>query len=77
MSAVKKQRIDLRLTDDDKSMIEEAAAISNQSVSQFMLNSASQRAAEVIEQHRRMILTEESPTRVMDALSNPPSPVKS
>lgn len=58
MSAVKKQRIDLRLTDDDKSMIEEAAAISNQSVSQFMLNSASQRAAEVIEQHRRMILTE-------------------
>ncbi|MCV5579844.1 type II toxin-antitoxin system antitoxin AtaR, partial [Escherichia coli] len=28
MSAVKKQRIDLRLTDDDKSMIEEAAAIS-------------------------------------------------
>ena len=29
MSAVKKQRIDLRLTDDDKSMIEEAAAISN------------------------------------------------
>ncbi|MCV5791291.1 type II toxin-antitoxin system antitoxin AtaR, partial [Klebsiella pneumoniae] len=65
MSAVKKQRIDLRLTDDDKSMIEEAAAISNQSVSQFMLNSASQRAAEVIEQHRRVILNEESWTRVM------------
>ena len=74
MSAVKKQRIDLRLTDDDKSMIEEAAAISNQSVSQFMLNSASQRAAEVIEQHRRVILNEESWTRVRDALSNPPSP---
>ena len=74
MSAVKKQRIDLRLTDDDKSLIEEAAAISNQSVSQFMLNSASQRAAEVIEQHRRVILNEESWTRVMDALSNPPLP---
>ncbi len=74
MSAVKKQRIDLRLTDDDKSMIEEAAAISNQSVSQFMLNSASQRAAEVIEQHRRVILNEESWTRVMDARSKPPSP---
>ncbi|ELN1351910.1 DUF1778 domain-containing protein, partial [Escherichia coli] len=26
MSALKKQRIDLRLTDDDKSIIEEAAA---------------------------------------------------
>lgn len=77
MSAVKKQRIDLRLTDDDKSMIEEAAAISNQSVSQFMLNSASQRAAEVIEQHRRVILNEESWTRVMDALSNHRHQVKS
>ena len=29
MSALKKQRIDLRLTDDDKSIIEEAAAMSN------------------------------------------------
>ncbi len=69
-----KSSVSIALTDDDKSMIEEAAAISNQSVSQFMLNSASQRAAEVIEQHRRVILNEESWTRVMDALSNPPSP---
>ncbi|MEH5096264.1 DUF1778 domain-containing protein, partial [Escherichia coli] len=35
MSALKKQRIDLRLTDDDKSIIEEAAAMSNQSITQF------------------------------------------
>ncbi len=31
MSALKKQRIDLRLNEDDKHMIEEAAAITNQS----------------------------------------------
>lgn len=74
MPALKKQRIDLRLTDDDKSMIEEAAAITNQSVTQFMLNSASERAAEVIEQHRRVILNEESWAKVMNALSNPPAP---
>jgi hypothetical protein len=36
MSALKKQRIDLRLTEDDKNMIEEAAAMTNQSISQFM-----------------------------------------
>ncbi len=75
MPALKKQRIDLRLTDNDKTMIEEAAAITNQSVSQFMLNSASERAAEVIEQHRRVILDETSWTRVMDALSAPAAPV--
>lgn len=72
MPALKKQRIDLRLSDDDKSAIEEAAAISNQTITQFMVASASQRAAQVIEQHRRLILNEESWTRVMDAISNPP-----
>ncbi|WP_312268483.1 DUF1778 domain-containing protein [Pseudescherichia sp.] len=74
MTALKKQRIDLRLTDDDKSIIEEAAALTNQSVTQFMLTSASERAAEVIEQHRRVILNDESWTRVMEALANPPPP---
>lgn len=60
MSALKKQRIDLRLTDDDKSIIEEAAAMSNQSITQFMVSSASERAVKVIEQHRRLVLSEES-----------------
>ena len=74
MPALKKQRIDLRLSDDDKSMIEEAAAITNQSVTQFMLNSASERAAAVIEEHRRIVLNEDSWKSVMDALDTPPEP---
>lgn len=74
MSALKKQRIDLRLTDDDKSMIEEAAAMSNQTITQFMVASASERAAEIIEQHRRLLLNKESWNLVMDAISNPPAP---
>ncbi|WMY76606.1 DUF1778 domain-containing protein [Buttiauxella selenatireducens] len=74
MSALKKQRIDLRLTDDDKNMIEEAAAMSNQTITQFMVTSASERAAEVIDQHRRLVLNEESWNQVMDAISNPPAP---
>ncbi|MCL1415424.1 DUF1778 domain-containing protein, partial [Escherichia coli] len=65
MSALKKQRIDLRLTDDDKSIIEEAAAMSNQSITQFMVSSASERAVKVIEQHRRLVLNEESWNLVM------------
>jgi len=74
MPALKKQRIDLRLTDEDKDLIEEAAAMTNQTITQFMVNSASERAAEVIEQHRRLILNEDSWKRVMDALDNPPEP---
>ncbi|WES68748.1 DUF1778 domain-containing protein [Superficieibacter sp. BNK-5] len=74
MPVLKKQRIDLRLSDDDKGMIEEAAVLTNQTITQFMLRSASERAAQVIEQHRRMVLNDESWARVMDALSNPPEP---
>ena len=74
MTALKKQRIDLRLTDDDKNMIEEAAAMTNQTITQFMVSSASKRAAEVIEQHRRLVLNEASWDRVIDAISNPPAP---
>ena len=74
MSALKKQRIDLRLNEDDKHMIEEAAAMTNQSISQFMVSTASERAAEVIDQHRRLFLNEESWNLVMDAITNPPVP---
>ena len=74
MSALKKQRIDLRLNEDDKHMIEEAAAMTNQSISQFMVSTASARAAEVIDQHRRLLLNEESWNLVMDAITNPPAP---
>lgn len=73
MSALKKQRIDLRLNEDDKHMIEEAAAMTNQSISQFMVSTASERAAEVIDQHRRLLLNEESWNLVMDAIINPPA----
>lgn len=75
MPAQKNQRIDLRLSMEDKNMIEEAAAMTNQTVTQFMLNSASERAAEIIEQHRRIVLNDASWEQVMDAISNPPMPV--
>ncbi|WP_026036953.1 DUF1778 domain-containing protein [Salmonella enterica] len=66
--------MDLRLNEDDKHMIEEAAAMTNQSISQFMVSTASERAAEVIDQHRRLLLNEESWNLVMDAITNPPAP---
>ena len=72
--STEKQRIDLRLNEDDKHMIEEAAAMTNQSISQFMVSTASERAAEVIDQHRRLLLNEESWNLVMDAIINPPAP---
>lgn len=74
MPSLKKQRIDQRLNEDDKHMIEEAAAMTNQSISQFMVSTASECAAEVIDQHRRLLLNEKSWNLVMDAITNPPVP---
>ncbi|WP_116995094.1 type II toxin-antitoxin system TacA family antitoxin, partial [Klebsiella pneumoniae] len=37
-------------------------------------STASERAAEVIDQHRRLLLNEESWNLVMDAIINPPAP---
>lgn len=76
MTALKKQRIDLRLSDADKSMIEEAAAMTNQTITQFLVSSASERATEVIERHRRLLLNEASWNQVMDAIENPPQPAE-
>lgn len=73
-NTLKKQRIDLRLSPEDKTLIENAASLSNLTISQFMLASASERAAEVIEQHQRIVLNEASWKQVMDAISNPPKP---
>ncbi|HBM2881118.1 TPA: DUF1778 domain-containing protein [Klebsiella oxytoca] len=74
MPTLKKERIDIRLTDEDKSVIEEAAILSNLSVSQFVISSAAERATEVIEQHRRIVLCEDSWKLVMDAINNPDQP---
>ena len=74
MTAVKKERIDLRLNSDTRSMIEEAAAMNNQSITQFMVESASERAEQVMERHRRLVLSEESWNLVMNAISDPTPP---
>ncbi|MBT0721664.1 DUF1778 domain-containing protein [Tatumella sp. TA1] len=74
MTALKKQRIDIRLNENEKSLIEEAAAFTNQTVSQFVLSSAARQASEVIEQHHRVVLDQENWNMVMNAIENPPKP---
>lgn len=43
-------------------------------ITQFVVASASERAAEVIEQHRRVVLNEQSWSLVMEAITQPPAP---
>lgn len=70
----KTERLELRISPDVKSEIETAAQISRVSVSQFITDSALERAANVISEHSRIKLTDESWNAVMEALENPPAP---
>lgn len=72
----KTERLELRISPDVKSEIETAAQLSRVSVSQFIADSAVQRAESVISEHSRIKLTEESWNAVMSALENPPMPAE-
>lgn len=72
--SAKKERLELRVTPDLKASIEAAALICRISISQFIAESAFAHAEAVINEHRRIKLTEESWLQVAQALDNPPAP---
>lgn len=75
MSArAKKERLELRVTAEFKANIEAAANIRRVTVSQFVADSAMERAESVIKENSRIKLTEESWHQVLQALDNPPAP---
>jgi len=74
VAVAKTERLALRISPDVKSEIETAAQLSRVSVSQFIADSAMQRAETVINEHNRIKLTEQSWNAVMEALENPPAP---
>ncbi|ORM62808.1 DUF1778 domain-containing protein [Pantoea rodasii] len=73
-SSAKTERLELRISPDIKNEIETAAQLSRVSVSQFIADSAAQRAESVISEHSRIKLSEDSWNAVMAALENPPAP---
>lgn len=75
-ASAKSERMELRISPDDKKEIEVAAQLSRVSVSQFIADSARERAESVISEHKRIQLTEASFNAVMDALENPPEPAE-
>lgn len=74
MSALKKERVEFRLSTSEKKVLEEAAILSNTTVSKFVSESVTGRANEVIEQHKRLQIESEQWDSVMEALENPSEP---
>ena len=74
LNSRKEERLDVRLRKDAKQLIADAAALTHQSVSEFVVSAALERSREVIERSNAFLLSQQEAFRFLDALANPPSP---
>jgi uncharacterized protein (DUF1778 family) len=70
----KKERLEARLTLDQKKHIERAASIKGTSVSDFVILSADEAALRTIRDHERLILNERDSEVFVRTLLHPPAP---
>ena len=73
--ATRSEKLDLRLTPDAKTALQAAAAASNRSVSEFVLESALARADEALADRRSFGLNATQWKEFMAALDAPPRPL--
>ena len=64
-------RLSTRLTPEQKELFEHAAAVSGQTLTQFVLSAARQAAELTIQQHEIITLSLRDAQMVMDALAHP------
>jgi uncharacterized protein (DUF1778 family) len=65
------ERLEARVTADQKSLIEHAAALQGRTVTDFVLTSVQEAARRAIEEHQRLDLTMRDSQAFVDALVNP------
>lgn len=71
---VKEKRIEFRVPDEAKKTIEEAARLSNISVSSYILSVVLKQARLDLEQNEIVTLSNLERDRLMEAFANPPAP---
>jgi uncharacterized protein (DUF1778 family) len=71
----KSERIDIRTTRRVKRLLQEAAAVSNKTVTEFLLDSALTQATEVLADRRLFLLDDKQWQEFIAALDAPPRPM--
>lgn len=75
MSVVTKtERIDIRLTKENKNILDQAANINNTTVSDYILSIVLKRAELDIKENEKIVLSSRASKQILDALSNPGEP---
>jgi uncharacterized protein (DUF1778 family) len=73
-SAAKSERIEARVSPEQKDLLEYAAALRGQTVGDFMRDSLRQAAEQTIREHEVMRLTARDSRAFVEALLAPPAP---
>jgi uncharacterized protein (DUF1778 family) len=68
---VRGERLETRVTADQKSLIERAAALQGRTVTDFVLTSVQEAARRAIEEHQRLDLSVRDSQAFVEALLNP------
>ncbi len=67
-------RLNCRLSSEARSLIEKAAILSNQTLTDFTVSTLISRAEEIIERHHNIRLSAEASQRFLALLEKPPAP---
>ncbi len=74
-STTRSRRIDVRVSDEQDAMIREAAALAGQTVTAFLLSAAQERARELLDERRHLLMSDRAFERFTAALDAPAEPV--
>ncbi len=72
----KTARIDLRVTENEKAILEQVCETQKISLSNYIMSIVMKQAELDIEANKRILLNEEEGKRFLDLLSNPPEPTQ-
>lgn len=67
-------RMNIRMTDEARAIIERAALLEGRTMSDFVLASAVEKARETVAAHQQIVLSQRSGEIFAEAITNPPAP---
>lgn len=77
MAITKNSRIDLRVTESEKALLEQAAESQRTSLSNYIMNIVLKQAELDVKENEKIFLNEDEGKTMLDLLINPPEPTKS
>ncbi|MBQ0165696.1 MAG: DUF1778 domain-containing protein [Treponema sp.] len=72
--ALKNERIDLRINDEEKKLLERAAELKHLSLSSYIITTSLKQAKIDLDEEEVLLLADQDRNRILAALENPPEP---